>query len=83
MVTAMVAGLVIAGPVANAISLDLSNSIANATYVLRWTVAIPVAVWIGAMYAAWKEPAEHWLTVILNAAGMPGTLLAIALAVSR
>jgi hypothetical protein len=83
LLTAVVAGAVLFTPISNALGLDLSKSIADATYVVHWTILAPILVWILAMYFAWKEPTEHWLAVIFNAAGLPGMLLAIASAVSR
>ena len=51
------------------------------TYIRTW--AETAGTTTSPLYAAWKEQMEHWLTVFLNAAGWPGTLLAVAVAVSR
>jgi hypothetical protein len=80
---AVVAGVILAKPFLNAIGVDLNQEIASANVVLRWSAVVPVLVWLGAIYLAWKEPSDHHWTTAINAMGAPGTLLGLAVAFSK
>jgi hypothetical protein len=82
-VTAFFSGLVVMWPIANAIGLGFSQDFKTARLVFSISAVIPVAAWMGSIYVAYKEDTDHYWTVILNAIGLPGTIVTILLALSK
>ena len=82
-VTGVVSALVLAKPLANAIGLTSDQNIGSAHLVFSITTLFVVAAWVGSIYVAYKDDVEHYWTVIVNAAGIPGFFLAAVFVLTR
>ena len=82
-VSAVAAGIVVIRPMLNAMGVAMNENLANALPVLNGSVILFFLAWVGSIYLAWKEATDHHWTLVLNAMGLPGTLLGLALLFSK
>lgn len=83
LVSFTVAGIIVAKPLANSLGLNVDETIINAQFIFRVSMLFPLLAWGLAVYFAYREATDHHVTLVVNAMGIPGTILGIALILSK
>lgn len=82
-VSAVAGGAVVIRPILNAMGVAMNQNLFNALPVVSGSMVLFVAVWALGIYLAVKEAADHHWTLLLNSMGVPGTLVGLALILSK
>jgi hypothetical protein len=67
----------------NALGVGRNENLVNASFVFTGAALYPIGGWLMCLYLGWKDATSHHLQLLLNAVGLPGTLLVLLLAVSK
>lgn len=82
-VSAVAGGAVVIQPILNATGVAMNQNLLNALPVVNGSMLLFVVAWALGIYLAVKEAADHHLTLLLNSMGVPGTLVGLALILSK
>ena len=70
-------------PFLNAVGVGQNENLASARFVMTAAAIFPVLGLIVCIYLGWKDATNHHAQLVLNALGLPGTLLVLLLALSK
>ncbi len=82
-VSAVIGTVVVAKPIYNALSVSAVGTLANAGLAPWISAGVPILALVGTVYINVKDRSDHYLSLILNSFGLPGTIFGLFLIFSK